>query len=119
MDSLGLCYTIVKATNETLPDFLRKQTVVFSTLPDTVIKDERGLFIGKKLTLGNSYIQWLDSSTVTSMFGMPLEVIRKQFGIKEASFDTLSLDSGFLENYCEFYFKRGVLVGVKLENWPD
>ncbi|MCR5889316.1 hypothetical protein LRS06_16395 [Hymenobacter sp. J193] len=121
MDSLELCTSLIK--EKSVNDFVRNQPVTFEVTNDTVINDERGIFVGKRLSIGTSFIQWLDDSTVSKMsvsdariklncgirVGMSKEECRTRFKLGNAKFDTLSFGYGFLDNGCDLYFKNGYL----------
>lgn len=131
MDTLGLCYNLV--TEKRVADFIKNQPVHFQIAVDTIINDERGLALGKKLTVGNSVIKWLEGTRVTSLLvddrrlsfnyglhvGLSKQAVATCLHVKPFQADTLIFDAGFLDNSCEFYFKDGVLRQIKLECQPD
>jgi hypothetical protein len=131
MDSLGLCYNLV--TEKRVADFIKNQPVHFQVAVDTIINDERGLGLGKKLTVGTSVIKWLEGTHVTSLLvddkrlrfnyglhvGLSKQAVATCLQVKPFQADTLIFDGGYLDNSCEFYFKEGVLRQIKLECQPD
>lgn len=134
MDSLGICY---KPLPQKSPRAFREsQRLPFVQRTDTVINDERGLILGPKFVLGNSYIQWDDQNRVSRLFvadariklshglhvGMPQLQVLRQLGWQGRLTnqpDTLSLDSGFLDNGVDFIFRQGRLASVSLVNEAD
>lgn len=133
MDSLGLCYKLV--SDKTPQSFIHRQHLPFELTTDTVINDERGLYLGPKATLGNSQIQWDNENRVRRLFvddnrivlnhgirvGMDKQQLMRLLGAKDNkdSFDTLSVDCGFLDNGCDFVFKGDKLISVSLVNEAD
>jgi hypothetical protein len=99
---------------------------------DTVIHDERGVFIGKRLSYKGSFLQWLDR-VVTRLqvvdpeirlnHGIHCRMTKPEFiqatGFDISRHDTLELQTGFMENRTEFYFSDGKLTKIILENMPD
>jgi hypothetical protein len=131
MDTLGLCYNLV--TEKRVADFIKNQPVHFQVAVDTIINDERGLALGKKLTVGHSVIKWLEGTRVTSLLvddnrlrfnyglhvGLSKQAVATCLHVKPFQADTLIFDAGYLDNSCEFYFKDGILRQIKLECQPD
>jgi hypothetical protein len=134
MDSLNICY---KPLPQKSPRAFREgQRLPFVQSTDTVINDERGLVLGPKFVLGSSYIQWDDQNRVSRLFvadariklshglhvGMPQLQVLRQLGWQghlANQPDTLSLDSGFLDNGVDFVFRQGRLASVSLVNEAD
>jgi hypothetical protein len=133
MDSLGVCYELV--SDKTPQAFIQRQRLPFKLNTDTVSYDERGLYLGPKATIGSSKIQWDDQNRVCRLFvddsrialnygirvGMDKQQLMHLLGAKDNkdSFDTLSVDCGFLDNGCDFVFKRDKLVSISLTNEAD
>ena len=113
--------------------FLHAQALPFRMSVDTVINDERGVFTGKKATLGDSFIQWLDSTTVRGALirdpriqlahglrvGLSKEQVRQRLQLASLTSDTLMIDAGFQENHTTLFFWQGRLHTVFVENMPD
>ena len=134
MDSLSICY---KPLPQKSPRALREgQRLPFVQSMDTVINDERGLIMGPKFVLASSYIQWDDQNRVSRLFvedariklsrglhvGMPQAQVLRLLGWQGRLAnqpDTLSLDSGFLDNGVDFVFRQGRLASVSLVNEAD
>lgn len=129
LDATGFEIVAAKTPNE----FIGQQAVKFQSTPDTVINDERGVFVGQRLTYKDSFLQWLDRKRVTRMVivdpeiqlkhGIHCRMTKSEF-IRATQFDvsrhdTLELQTGFLQNRTEFYFANGELTKVVLENLPD
>jgi hypothetical protein len=118
---------------KTLPAFLAAQGQGFTVATDTVISDERGLFLGQRLRRGNSYIQWLDSNKVTRAYitdagirlthglqvGITKRQVQQQLGLATLPPDTLSFDTGYMTNHCTLFFHQNRLHTVSLEDLPD
>jgi len=117
----------------TLPVFLAAQGHGFTVTTDTVINDERGVFLGTRLRRGNSYIQWLDSNKVTHAYitdasiklthglrvGMTKQQVQQYLGLAHLPPDTLSFDTGYMTNHCTLFFLQNRLHTVALEDMPD
>jgi hypothetical protein len=117
----------------TLPAFMAVQGTGFTLAPDTVINDERGIFMGQRLRRGHSYIQWLDSSKVTHAYiadaditlthglrvGMTKAQVQQRLGLSRLPPDTLSFDTGYMTNHCTLFFYQNRLHTVALEDMPD
>jgi hypothetical protein len=134
MDSLGICYKPLP--QESPRAFREGQRLPFVQSTDTVLNDERGLILGPKFVLGSSYIQWDDQNRVSRLFiadariklshglhvGMPQLQVLRQLGWQGRLAnqpDTLSLDSGFLDNGVDFVFRQSRLASVSLVNEAD
>jgi hypothetical protein len=117
----------------TLPAFMAAQGSGFSLAPDTVINDERGVFMGQRRRRGHSYIQWLDSSHITHAYiadaditlthglrvGMTKHQVQQRLGLAGLPPDTLSFDTGYMTNHCTLFFHHNRLHTVALEDMPD
>jgi hypothetical protein len=117
----------------TFPAFMAAQGKGFSVTPDTVINDERGVFMGQRLRWGHSYIQWLDSNKVTHAYivdanitlthglrvGMTKHQVQQYLGLSRLPPDTLSFDTGYMSNHCTLFFHQNRLHTVALEDMPD
>jgi hypothetical protein len=118
---------------KTLPAFLAAQGQGFTTTIDTIINDERGVFLGQRLHRGTSYIQWLDSSKVTRALivdasirlthglhvGLTKRQVQQQLGLATLPPDTVSFDTGYVTNHCTLFFHQNRLHTVSLEDLPD
>lgn len=118
---------------KTLPSFLATQGRGFTVATDTVINDERGVFLGLRLWRGHSYIQWLDSNKVTRAYitdagirlthglrvGLTKRQVQQQLGLTALTPDTLSFDTGYMTNHCTLFFLQNRLHTVSLEDLPD
>jgi hypothetical protein len=129
-DTIGFFPLLAEGT---LPAFLAAQGAGFKVTADTVINDERGVFMGKKLRRGNSYIQWLEDSIVSHAYitdsgirlthglqvGMTKPQVQQRLGLAALPPDTLSFDTGYMTNHCTLFFHHGRLHTVYLEDMPD
>jgi hypothetical protein len=140
-DTTAVTYPSIIDTTDILPlipeksisEFRKAQPLAFRISLDTVINDERGVFVGKRMSLGKSHIQWLDSNKVTSAritdsrirlthgvrVGMTRQEVQQKLNITPFKADTLVIETGYMLNHCTFFFWQGRLNTVCLEEMPD
>ncbi|MCX6352231.1 MAG: hypothetical protein NTX03_10260 [Bacteroidetes bacterium] len=132
-DTIGLGYNYNLLKEKTIKEFIQKQNIKFEILSDTVINDERGIVIGKKLIYNESFVQWINDSSISRLeinnpeislnYGIHCDMSKdeliKNLKLKPFHFDTLTFGIGFLENRVDFYFSGGKLKRIYLENLPD